>query len=61
MSVTIQKRKIEVEMPEPAAKVLEEMALAYEQPLQKMVRKMVYSMMECDLTGNGDFGDELAK
>jgi hypothetical protein len=58
---TIQERKVEVEMPEPAVRVLEEMALAYEQPLKVMVKQMIYMMMECDLTGSGDMSDELAK
>ena len=51
MSTTIQTRKIALEMPENAYNVLNEMAIAYGQTIDKAALEMIYVIMEMDLTG----------
>lgn len=58
---TIQKQKLEIELPENAYNVLREMAVIANQSTEQYAKEMIYAMMECDLTGGGEMGSEISK
>lgn len=61
MSPAVQTRRLEIELPENAYRSLSDVAEASNESVEKYAQKMIYAMIECDLTGGGDLSTDVGE